>query len=121
MKNIKIFSKYLTYKEWKPDAFSSIVVHIILLPVSTLPIRNGNVNHENNYVHIPSCKYLTYKEWKLLEGSINIVIDRIPKKVSTLPIRNGNIIDNPRYTSGRYSYKCKYLTYKEWKHNHHGC
>ena len=83
-----VFSKYLTYKEWKRDKEKNTCHYSSI--VSTLPIRNGNVKFTIVIVisNLRFCKYLTYKEWK--------PIFICPSW--TLPLYVG-----------------KYLTYKEWK------
>ena len=57
--------------------------------VSTLPIRNGNIN-----------------------GALNIM-RKSSVVVSTLPIRNGNLLYH--LIQCMLFYYSKYLTYKEWK------
>ena len=95
LKNWK--SKYLTYKEWKPNRYIlPFIKGVFSTTVSTLPIRNGNrhaaVQKFSADVWIRR-KYLTYKEWKLYWLSpFSMVISKTLRSVSTLPIRNGNSV-----------------------------
>ena len=57
--------KYLTYKEWKLAGICrTITMPQANVPVSTLPIRNGNCALQPFRNSGDYCKYLTYKEWK---------------------------------------------------------
>ena len=84
----KCSCKYLTYKEWKPSCFVTVVI-------------------------LTSCKYLTYKEWKRVLVGLTISLNSY--SVSTLPIRNGNKVTTKKLSSSQRL--SKYLTYKEWKHH----
>ena len=55
--------KYLTYKEWKLVSFF-FSIDLLNSSVSTLPIRNGNINDNKYMKNNFNRKYLTYKEWK---------------------------------------------------------
>ena len=74
-----------------------MVLMLSFIPVSTLPIRNGNEIY--NIVYFELLDFLN--------------------PVSTLPIRNGNINHNGTLGEARLTPnatpKSKYLTYKEWK------
>ena len=66
-----------------------MLTFLFLSGVSTLPIRNGNINNTMSNAKAANSKYLTYKEWKLF-GFRDLTY--FITLVSTLPIRNGNLI-----------------------------
>ena len=78
------------------ETIVTMVLMLSFIPVSTLPIRNGNINHNGTLGEArltpnatPKSKYLTYKEWKL---RLICLFCRRLILVSTLPIRNGNYL-----------------------------